>query len=177
MKKIFLLFTFIFLAPFVLSQTEQDLSMLLGGMVKSDKWIIRKDSFEEEFIGNVHYENEMYKILHPNAVLSIKVDNTVVPNEVIKQTIFFICCFFSIYAISAVLILFIEHDVVIAATSSIASLGDVGPALGAVIGPDGNYSNLSIFTKSIFIFNMLIGRLEIIPFLILFRKDVWTLKK
>ena len=62
MKKIFLLFTFIFLAPFVLSQTEQDLSMLLGGMVKSDKWIIRKDSFEEEFIGNVRYENEMYKI-------------------------------------------------------------------------------------------------------------------
>jgi len=62
MKKIFLLFTLVFLAPFVLSQTEQDLSMLLGGMVKSDKWIIRKDSFEEEFIGNVHYENEMYKI-------------------------------------------------------------------------------------------------------------------
>ena len=62
MRKIFLLFTFILFAPFVYCQTEQDLSMLLGGMVKSDKWIIRKDSFEEEFIGNVHYENEMYKI-------------------------------------------------------------------------------------------------------------------
>ena len=62
MRKLFLLFTFILLAPFAFCQTEQDLSMLLGGMVKSDKWIIRKDSFEEEFIGNVHYENEMYKI-------------------------------------------------------------------------------------------------------------------
>lgn len=75
MKKIFLLFTFIFLAPFVLSQTEQDLSMLLGGMVKSDKWIIRKDSFEEEFIGNVRYENEMYKITADKA-LSKRKDKT-----------------------------------------------------------------------------------------------------
>lgn len=68
MKKIFLLFTFIFLAPFTFCQTEQDLSMLLGGMVKSDKWIIRKDSFEEEFIGNVHYENEMYKVYADKAL-------------------------------------------------------------------------------------------------------------
>ena len=75
MRKIILLFTFIFLAPFVLCHTEQDLSMLLGGMVKSDKWIIRKDSFEEEFIGNVHYENEMYKISADKA-LSKRKDKT-----------------------------------------------------------------------------------------------------
>ena len=62
MKKIFLFFTLTLFAPFVFCQTEQDLSMLLGGMIKSDKWIIRKDSFEEEFIGNVYYENEIYKI-------------------------------------------------------------------------------------------------------------------
>lgn len=75
MKKLFLLFTFILFAPFVFCQTEQDLSMLLGGMVKSDKWIIRKDSFEEEFIGNVHYENEMYKISADKA-LSKRKDKT-----------------------------------------------------------------------------------------------------
>ncbi len=138
-----------------------------GGGVKMTRWLIIWK----------YIKNEMYKILHPNAVLSIKVDNIVVPNDVIKQTIFFILCFFSIYIVSAILILFIENDLVIAATSSIASLGDVGPALGSVIGPDGNYSTLSVLTKIIFIFNMLIGRLEIIPFLILFRKDVWTVKK
>ncbi len=75
MRKLFLFFTFIFLAPFVFSQTEQDLSMLLGGMVKSDKWIIRKDSSEEEFIGNVHYENDMYKISADKA-LSKRKDKT-----------------------------------------------------------------------------------------------------
>ena len=75
MRRLFLFFTFIFLAPFVFCQTEQDLSMLLGGMVKSDKWVIRKDSFEEEFIGNVYYENEMYKISADKA-LSKRKDKT-----------------------------------------------------------------------------------------------------
>lgn len=68
MKKIFLILIFTLFAPVAFCQTEQDLSMLLGGMVKSDKWIIRKDSFEEEFVGNVHYENEMYKIFADKAL-------------------------------------------------------------------------------------------------------------
>ena len=75
MKKIFLILILTLFAPFVFCQTEQDLSMLLGGMVKSDKWIIRKDSFEEEFIGNVHYENEMYK-LSADKALSKRKDKT-----------------------------------------------------------------------------------------------------
>ena len=92
MKKYFLLLIFSFLAIFVFAQKEEDLSMLLGGMVKSDKWIIRKDSLEEEFIGNVRYENEMYKLfadkalskrkaktyeLNGNVFLSRTADNTV----------------------------------------------------------------------------------------------------
>ena len=92
MKKYFLLLIFSFFAIFTFAQTEEDLSMLLGGMVKSDKWIIRKDSFEEEFIGNVRYENEVYKLfadkalsrrkaktyeLNGNVFLSRTIDNTV----------------------------------------------------------------------------------------------------
>ncbi len=138
-----------------------------GGGIKMTRWLILWK----------YIKNEMYKILHPNAVLSIKVDNVVVPNEVIRQTIFFVSAFFVIYAFTAVLLLISEKDIVIAATSSIASLGDVGPALGHVIGPDGNYSSLNVYSKIIFILNMLIGRLEIIPFLVLFQKDVWMLKK
>ncbi len=92
MKKYFFLLIFSFLAIFAFAQKEEDLSMLLGGMVKSDKWIIRKDSLEEEFIGNVRYENEMYKLfadkalskrkaktyeLNGNVFLSRTADNTV----------------------------------------------------------------------------------------------------
>ena len=65
MKK-FISFCFILFlssaAAFAQNEKPQELSALLGGMVKSDRWIIRKDKAEEEFIGNVRYENENYKI-------------------------------------------------------------------------------------------------------------------
>ena len=65
---------FLFLAPLVFCQVqEKDLAMLLGGMIKSDKWVIRKDALEEEFIGNVHYENEMYKLFADKVLSKRKV--------------------------------------------------------------------------------------------------------
>ncbi len=138
-----------------------------GGGVKMTRWLLICK----------YMKNEVYRILHPNAVLSIKIDKVVVPTNVIKQTIFFMLGFFLIFIVSAILVIAIEGDIVIGVTSAIASLGDVGPALGHVIGPMGNYSSLSFWTKIIFIFNMLIGRLEIIPFLVLFRKESWKIKQ
>ena len=137
-----------------------------GGGVKLTRWLL---------VGK-YIKNEMYKILHPNAVLSIKIDKRVVPNVVLKQTLFFMFCFFLIFAVSALLITFKEQNLVIGTSAAIASLGGVGPAFGSVIGPMGNYSSLSEFTKIILIINMLVGRLEIIPFLVLFHKDFWTNK-
>ncbi|MBQ8459347.1 TrkH family potassium uptake protein [bacterium] len=138
-----------------------------GGGVKMSRWLILWK----------YIKNEMYKILHRNAVLSIKIDRVVVAPDVIKQTLFFMFCFVGIFALTALLITIQEEDLVIGVTSAIASLGDIGPAFGGIIGPMGNYSTLSEFTKIIFISNMLIGRLEIIPFLVLLHKDFWTLKK
>ena len=135
-----------------------------GGGVKMTRWLLIWK----------YAKNEMYKILHPNAVMSIKIDRIVVSNSVIKQTIFFMLAFFAIFALSALVITLLEEDIVIGVTSAIASVGDVGPALGSTIGPMGNYSSLKVLTKFILIINMLIGRLEIIPFLVLFHKDFWT---
>lgn len=137
-----------------------------GGGIKMTRWMI---VFK-------YLKNEMYKILHPNAVMSIKIDNVVVSPLVVKQTLFFVMIFFLIFGVTALLLTAIEGNIVIGTTSAIASLGDIGPALGHVIGPDGNYSTLKTITKAVFIFNMLIGRLEIIPFLVLFRKETWKLK-
>lgn len=137
-----------------------------GGGIKITRWMI---IFK-------YIKNEMYKILHPNAVMSIKIDNIVVSNVVVKQTIFFILIFFLIFAITALILTCLEGDIIVGTTSAIASLGDIGPALGHIIGPDGNYSTLKTITKSILIFNMLIGRLEIIPFLVLFQKETWKIK-
>ena len=55
----FLLFAFLLMPAFC---QAQDVTALLGGMVKSDRWLIRKDKMEEEFIGNVSYANDMYTV-------------------------------------------------------------------------------------------------------------------
>jgi trk system potassium uptake protein TrkH len=138
-----------------------------GGGVKMTRWLLIYK----------YIKNEMYKILHPNAVMSIKIDNIVVSNPVIKQTMFFMFCYFLILGVSAFFITIIEKNLVIGTTAAIASLGDIGPAFGAIIGPLGNYSSLSVYTKIIFILNMLIGRLEIIPFLVLFQKETWEARR
>ena len=135
-----------------------------GGGVKMTRWLLIYK----------YIKNEMYKILHPNAVISIKIDNIVVSNQVIKQTIFFMLCYFLIFGLTAFLITIVEKNLVIGTSAAIASLGDIGPAFGSVIGPWGNYSSLTVFTKVIFILNMFIGRLEIIPFLVLFQKETWA---
>ena len=77
-----------------------------------------------------------------------------------------------IFAIGAFLIVLIENNITIALTSSAASIGNIGPAFG-VIGPMGDFSCLHSSTKWILIMLMLIGRLEIIPFLAILNKDLW----
>lgn len=138
-----------------------------GGGLKLTRWILIF-----KFI-----KNEIYKILHPNAVVPVKIDGKVVSTDVVRQTIFFIFAFFGLWAISATFLTVIEQNLEIGLTSAITSIGDIGPGLGNVIGPMGNYSSLHSFSKIIFIFNMLVGRLEIIPFLVLFHKDFWTIKR
>lgn len=136
-----------------------------GGGLKITRWIL---IFK-------YIKNELYKILHPNAVRTIKIDNKVVSADVIRQTLFFSFCFLGMFAVSAIVLTMIEEDITIGLTSAIASLGDIGPGLG-VVGPMGSFASLTVASKVIFIFNMLVGRLEIIPFLVFLNKDFWKVK-
>ena len=138
-----------------------------GGGLKMTRWIL---IFK-------YIKNELYKILHPNAVLSIKIDNKVVASDVIRQTIFFAFCFFGLWAVTVLALTMVEKNFVLGLTASISAIGDIGPGIGDVVGPMGSYASLHIISKIIIIFDMLIGRLEIIPFLVLFHKDFWSIKK
>lgn len=124
-----------------------------------------------------YIKNELYKILHPKAVTAIKIDGKVIPTDVIRQTLFFVMCFFILLALSCLILAIIEKDITLALFSSISAIGDIGPAIGHKIGPMGNFSELHYLSKLVLIFEMLIGRLEIIPFLVMFHKDFWTFKK
>lgn len=138
-----------------------------GGGIKITRWIL---IFK-------YLKNELYKILHPKAVLTIKIDDKVVAPDVIRQTIFFVLCFFGLWAISVLALTIIEQNFVLGLTAAISAIGDVGPGIGDVVGPMGNYASLKVLSKIIIIFDMYVGRLEIIPFLVLFHKDFWTIKK
>lgn len=121
-------------------------------------------------------KSEMMKILHPKAVYNIKIGNYSVSKDILYQTLMFVSFYFAFVVLSVFLIGMIEKNTMIAVVGSVAAVGNIGPGLGA-IGPMSNFADLQIGTKIILMIDMLAGRLELIPFLVLFQKDLWLFKK
>ncbi len=138
-----------------------------GGGIKMTRWILVFKSMK----------SEIFRILHPNAIINIKIDNAIIQPEVIRQIVVFVFFYFFTFVLSALLVALIEQDSVIGITGAITTLGDSGPGFGSTIGPMGNFSSLHITSKLIFTANMLVGRLELIPFLVLFQRDFWSIKQ
>ena len=133
-----------------------------SGGIKIIRWI---------FLGK-YLKRELNKIIHPQAVYPIKLEGAPIQNDVISQMMAFLVFYFVIFAFGALLILLIENNTTIALSASAASIGNIGPGFG-IIGPMSDFSSLHSLTKWILILLMLIGRLEIIPFLALLNKDLW----
>lgn len=116
--------------------------------------------------------NENILIKHPNAIVSLKLDDQVVSKEVIRQIVLFFILYLMILIISTFIITIIESDMLVGFTSSIAALGNIGPGLGPV-GPMGSFADLNVISKAILIFDMWTGRLEIIAVLFLLAPYTW----
>ncbi|MBQ2644524.1 TrkH family potassium uptake protein [bacterium] len=123
-----------------------------------------------------YIRRELFKILHPNAVIPIRINGSPVSNDITAQMMSFVIFYFVIFAITAFFATLIENNISVGLTGAIASLGNTGPGL-SLIGPMGNFDFLQPTTKIIFIFNMLIGRLELIPFLAFLHPDFYNIKK
>ena len=87
----------------------------------------------------------------------------------------FVSFYFAFLVLSAFLVAILEKNTVVAVAGSVAAIGNIGPGFGQ-IGPMGHFADLTNWTKIIFIIDMLAGRLELIPFLVLFQKDLWTFR-
>ena len=124
-----------------------------------------------------YMKRQIAKIHHPNGVYPIKINKTIVDEDVVKQMISFVFFYYGIFVVTAIALVFIEQDAVTGMSAAIATLGNIGPGFGAVIGPMGSYADLELASKLIAIFNMFIGRLELIPFLALLHPDFWCIKK
>ena len=85
--------------------------------------------------------------------------------------------YFLCFAVGAALITMFEQNTTIGITGSIAALGNIGPAFGEVIGPMGSYDGLTPVSKMVMVICMLVGRLELFPFLVMFQKDFWSIKE
>ncbi len=124
-----------------------------------------------------YMKRQISKIHHPNGVYPIKINKVIINEDIVKQMISFVFFYYAIFVITAVILVLIEQNVLTGVSAAIATIGNIGPGFGAVIGPMGSYADLNIFSKIIAIMNMFIGRLELIPFLALLHPDFWSLKK
>jgi trk system potassium uptake protein len=78
--------------------------------------------------------------------------------------------------LSALTVSFIEGDAAVGIVGTAATIGNIGPGYGA-IGPMGSFGDLTNLTKIIFILNMVVGRLELIPFLAMLHPDFWMVRR
>lgn len=121
-------------------------------------------------------KTEMAKILHPKAVFNIKIGKYSVPKDVLYQTLMFVFFYIAIAITSGLVISVLEENTLVGITGTISTVGNIGPGLGHIIGPLGSYDSLKDLSKLILSADMYIGRLELIPFLVLFQKDLWRIK-
>ena len=115
---------------------------------------------------------EIKRLIFPHAVLPIRVNDRVVPPEVMTNVLGFFFFFIGIFAVVTCIMTTLGLDLVSAAGATIATMGNIGPGLGSV-GPTDNYAHIHTVGKYVLSFCMLLGRLELYTVLILFSPNFW----
>lgn len=115
---------------------------------------------------------ELGKIFHPNSVKSVSVNGKKLNNDIVLKTALFFFIYIALFLVSVLLVSIEGKDIISNSTAVIASLSNIGPGLG-IVGPTGNYAAYSSFSKIVFSFCMIAGRLEFFPLLVLFTPSAW----
>ncbi len=123
-----------------------------------------------------YLKREITQVIHPKAVLPIKIDHKTVPDDIQRQILGFLLFYLVLMTGSALAVTIIEGDGAVGLVGTAATIGNIGPGFGE-IGPMGSFGGLSVSTKIIFIINMVVGRLELIPFLAMLHPDFWSFRK
>ena len=144
--------------------------MFIGGCAGSTTCGIK--IFRFQIIGRFIL-NQIKKLVYPHGVFSIKYNSEKVSDRFIYSIITFVFLYFVIFFILTALLSLDGLDFVTALSGAASSISNVGPGLGDVIGPNGNYSNLPSFSKLVLAFGMLLGRLELFAVLVLFFPSFW----
>ena len=117
--------------------------------------------------------NQIKKLVYPHGVFSTKYNNEKISNTFIYSIMTFVFLYFFIFFILAALLSINGLDFITAISGSASAISNVGPGLGDIIGPDGNFSDLPNFSKLSLSLGMLLGRLELFAVLVLFFPSFW----
>ena len=118
-------------------------------------------------------QNQIKKLVYPRGVFPMKYNNKKISDTFIYSIISFIFLYFLIFFILAGLLSLDGLDFFTAISGSATAISNVGPGLGDVIGPNGDFSDLPNFSKLSLSFGMLLGRLEMFAVLVLFFPSFW----
>ena len=115
---------------------------------------------------------EMRKMLHPNAITTVRFEGKPLTERSVRGVHVFISVYLLVFSGSFLLLTLEGFDLVTTFTALAACINNIGPGL-EVVGPMGNYAQFSPAAKLLLSFNMLVGRLEIFPMLLLFAPSIW----
>ena len=118
-------------------------------------------------------KNQLQKIIYPRGIFIIKYDNNNVNEKFMASIISFIYLYIVIFFIIAALLSLSGLDFTTSISGAATSISNVGPGLGELIGPNGNFSQLPDFSKWVLSFGMILGRLELFAILVLFLPSFW----
>lgn len=133
-----------------------------GGGIKVSRFIIA--------VKNIFKELKYY--IHPKSIQQIKMDDKPVEHEIIRSVNVYFLTFIVLFSASVFLISFEGKDLTTNFTAVAATINNIGPGL-ELVGPTQNFGSFSVFSKYVLMFDMLAGRLELFPLLILFHPVAW----
>ncbi len=119
-------------------------------------------------------KNQLKKIIYPRGIFIIKYDNNNINEKFMASIIAFIYLYIIIFFIITAMLSLSGLDFTTSISGAATSISNVGPGLGELIGPNGNFSQLPDFSKWILSFGMILGRLELFAILVLFLPSFWV---
>jgi len=117
--------------------------------------------------------NQLKKIVYPRGIFIIKYDNNIVDDKFLASIISFIYLYIIIFFLITALLSLSGLDFITSISGAATSISNVGPGLGSIIGPSGNFSQLPDTSKWVLSLGMILGRLELFAILVLFLPSFW----
>ena len=143
--------------------------MFIGGCAGSTTGGLKVFRFSTFKYLRLHFK----KMLQPHAVIAGYFNNKSIPESTYESVMSFFFLYILTFASSALLLSFSGLDFLTCVSAAASAISNVGPGLGDIIGPEGNYSLLSDYSKIVLTATMFLGRLEMLTIFILFLPSFW----